>query len=47
MERIELQQIIDFVHETEEMLVERDGDSDTWQIELTKFPYFEKTAKNG
>jgi hypothetical protein len=25
----ELQQIVDFVHETEEMLVEHDGDADT------------------
>ena len=32
----ELQQIVDFVNETEEMLVEHDGDFATWNVELTK-----------
>ena len=32
----QLQQIVDFVNETEEMLVEYDGDFVTWNVELTK-----------
>jgi len=32
----ELQQIIDFVNEAEEMLVEHDGDFARWNVELTK-----------